>query len=168
MKKFLSFILTAVLIFSMQTVIVFGKTVSNPKVDSVEVEYFEDGTCCVTVIESVPTDVRMTGVGAVIPLSTKTETKSKTQYMRDDSGVVLWYVKVTGTFTYGGGSAKCTSVTPSATAVGSTWKVSNISGSKSGNKASATATGKQYVDGVVTQSMTRTVTLTCSPTGVFS
>ena len=50
----------------------------------------------------------------------------------------------------------------------STWKVSNISGSKSGNKDSATATGKQYIDGTGVHTMTRTVTLTCSPTGVFS
>lgn len=67
---------------------------------------------------------------------------------------------MTGTFTYGGGRAKCTSVTPSAAAIASTWKVSDISGSESRNKAGATADGKQYADGKVVQTMTRTVTLT--------
>ena len=168
MKKFLSVVLVMASVFAMQSVIVFGQTASNSKVDSVKVEYFDDGTYCVTVIESIPTDINMIDSGTISPLSTKTETKSKTQYMRDASAAVLWYVRVTGTFTYGNGSSQCISVTPSAAAVNSTWKVSNISGSKSGNKASATATGKQYADGTVVQTMTRTVTLTCSPTGVFS
>ena len=168
MKKFLSFILTIISIFAMQSVIVFGQTASNSQIDSVEVEYFDDGTYCVTVIESIPADINTIGSSTISPLSTKTETKSKTEYVKSTSGSILWYVKVTGTFTYGDGSAKCTSVTPSAAAIASTWKVSDISGSKSGNKASATATGKQYADGKVVQTMTRTVTLTCSPTGVFS
>ena len=79
----------------------------------------------------------------------------------------MWYVSVTGTFTYGDGTARCTSVTPSAASLDSNWKVSNITGSKSGNKATATATGKRYETNIVVETATKTVTLTCGPTGMF-
>lgn len=47
-------------------------------------------------------------------LSADTVTKSKTSYTKNLAGDTLWYVKATGTFTYGNGSSKCTSVTPNA------------------------------------------------------
>lgn len=167
MKRILSFVIVVVLIFSLQSVFAGEKIESVSKIDSVEVEYLEDGSRYVTVIESIPTETMSNG-HIVSPLSVKTETKSKIAYYENSSGTRLWYVKVTGTFTYGNGTSKCTSVTPSAASNHSSWKVSDISGSKSGNKASATATGKQYADGKLVQSVTRTVTLTCSATGVFS
>ena len=153
MKKEIMFILATVLLLTMQPVYASDAVTT--------VEYLEDGSRYVTIIEDVQADVVQT-------FSTTTKTKSKTAYYESASGERLWYVRVTGTFTYGNGTAKCTSSTPSAEAIGSTWKVSNISGSKSGNKASATATGKQYYAGKVIDSKTKTVTLTCSPTGVFS
>lgn len=153
MKKVIFFVLTAVLILAMQPVYASDAVTT--------VEYLDDGSRYVTIIEDVPTDTIQT-------FSTTTKTKSKTAYYESSSGERLWYVRVTGTFTYGNGTAKCTSSTPSAAAQNATWKVSNISGSKSGNSASATATGKQYYAGKVIDSKTKTVTLTCSPTGVFS
>ena len=65
------------------------------------------------------------------------------------------------------GTAKCTASTPSAASLDSNWKVSNITGGKSGNKATATATGTRYLNGIAKESITRTVTLTCGPTGMF-
>lgn len=153
MKKVFIFVLTAILVLAMQPVYASDAVTT--------VEYLDDGSRYVTVIEDVPTDTLQT-------LSTTTTTKSKTAYYESASGERLWYVRVTGTFTYGNGTSKCTASTPSAEAIGSTWKVSNISGSKSSNKASATATGKQYYAGKVIDSKTKTVTLTCSPMGVFS
>ena len=123
------FILAAVLILAIQPVYASDAVIT--------VEYLDDGSRYVTIIEDVPTDTIQT-------FSTTTKTKSKTAYYESSSGEQLWYVRVTGTFTYGSGTAKCTASTPSAQAIGSTGKVSNISGSKSGNAASATATGKQY------------------------
>ncbi len=153
MKKVIIFVLTAVLILAMQPVYASDADIT--------VEYLDDGSRYVTIIEDVPTD-------AIQTFSTTTKTKSKTAYYENAAGETMWYVRVTGTFTYGNGTAKCTAATPTAEAIGSTWKVSNISGSKSGNSASATATGKQYYAGKVIDSKTKTVTLTCSPTGVFS
>lgn len=153
MKKAIIFVLATVLILAMQPVYASDEVTT--------VEYLDDGSRCVTIIEDVPADTIQT-------FSTTTKTKSKTTYIENAAGETLWYVRVTGTFTYGNGVAKCTASTPSAAAIGVTWKVSNISGSKSGNSASATATGKQYLSGKVIKTMTETVTLTCSPTGVFS
>ena len=44
----------------------------------------------------------------------------------------------------------------------------NKKASKSGNTAKASATGVRYTNGHAVQSITRTVTLTCSATGNFS
>lgn len=139
----------------------FQPAFAADRVVSTEIEHLDDGSCYVTIIEDVPSS-------GVQPFSTKTETKSKTTYYKNASGAVMWYVKVTGTFTYGDGTSKCISATPSAASQNANWKVSSISGGKSGNEAHATATGKQYVDGTVVDTKTKTVTLTCSPTGVFS
>lgn len=153
MKKVTMFMLITVLLLAMQPV--YASDVVTT------VEYLEDGSRYVTIIEDVQTN-------AIQTFATTTKTKSKTAYYESASGERLWYVKVTGTFTYGNGTAKCTSSTPSAEATASTWKVSGISGSKSDNKAHATATGTQYYAGKVIDTKTKTVTLTCSPTGVFS
>lgn len=150
------FALTALLL-----TITFQPVFAADRVVSTEIEYLDDGSCYVTIIEDVPSS-------EVQPFSTKTETKSKTTYYKNASGAVMWYVKVTGTFTYGDGTSKCISATPSAASKNSNWKVSDITGGKSGSKAYATATGKQYLDGKVIDTKTKTVTLTCSPTGVFS
>lgn len=126
------------------------------------VEYFDDGSCCITVIEDVKTP------GIDLLSDTKTETKSKTSYVKAANGSILWYVRVTGTFTYNGTTSRCTSVTPSAKSQNDNWKVFDISGAKNENEASASATGKRYNDAKVVQTMSKTVTLTCSPSGHFS
>lgn len=124
------------------------------------IELLNDGCYIITTIEDV-------GISTE-PLSRSTATKSKTvkYYNADDE--VMWYVKVTGTFTYGNGSSKCTSSSVSAASYASTWKITNKSASNSGSTAIATATAKQYFDGTVIKTVSRTVKLTCSPTGVFS
>ena len=48
-------------------------------------------------------------------------TKTKTTYMRDSSGVVLWSVSITATFTYDGTTSRCISCSPSANAPATTW-----------------------------------------------
>ena len=123
------------------------------------VEFLNDGCYIITTIE----DDEYNGI-----LSRSTATKSKTvkYYNADDE--VMWYVKVTGTFTYGNGTSKCTSSSVTAASHASTWKITNKSASKSGNTAIAKATAKQYFDGTVIKTINRTVKLSCSSTGVFS
>lgn len=154
MKKFSSIFLAIVLFFS-------ALPAYGAEADSVTVEYLENGYYIVTVIEDIPSNT-------IQPMSMKTETKSKTAYVKNDAGKTLWYVRVTGTFTYGNGTARCTSAIPSAASQDSAWKVSDITGGKFAATAYASATGKQYLDGSVINSISKTVSLTCSPTGVFS
>lgn len=97
-----------------------------------------------------------------------TKTNSKTTYCKNKSGNVLWYVKVTGTFTYGNGSAKCIKSVCTAETRNTEWTVSNKSSSKIGNKATATATGTHYINKKPIETIAKTVTLKCSPTGEFS
>lgn len=126
------------------------------------VEYYDDGSYIVTTIEDISSSP-----GISFSSSTST-TKSKTVRYYNSEDTVMWYVKVTGTFTYGNGTSKCTSSSVTAKSYATTWKVTNKSASKSGNTAIATATAKQYFDGTVIKTINRTVKLTCSPTGVFS
>ena len=155
MKKSLSLLLIILIIFVLYPVH------ANAMDNGHEIEYLGDGSYYVTIIEDASSEV-------IVPMSSKTVTKSKTTYYKNKNGVTLWHVKITGTFTYGDGKAKCTKATPAAASKSAAWKVSNISGNRSGNKASATATGKQYVGGSVVNTKTKTVTLSCSPSGVFS
>ena len=126
----------------------------------------EDGCYYETVIEEIPAAYDTLSPNAKAATSTKTG--KKTTYYKNAAGSVLWYVRVTGTFTYGNGSSKCTSVTVSAESKNKTWKIASKSSSKSGNKANGTATAKQYLNGAPVGSVTKTVTLKCSSTGKLS
>lgn len=89
-----------------------------------ETEYLPDGSYFITVIETDDTSVS---------LFSTTTTKSKTSTYHDANGNARWYVKVTGTFTYGNGTSKCTSSSVSAKSYDtSAWRISSKSASKSG------------------------------------
>lgn len=92
----------------------------------------------------------------------------KTTSYKNSSGEILWSVSVTGTFTYNGNSATCTSSSVSTTCPNSSWKITSKSANKSGATAKATATAKRYNNGSVIETKTKTVTLTCSATGTLS
>ena len=156
MKKILCATLTIfIMAFSLST-----STFAAIQTNSV-VEYFEDGSYTVTCIEDISTKPE-------IGLFSTTKTKSKTVTYYNAENVAKWYVKVTGTFTYGNGTSKCNSSSVAAESYATIWKISSKSASKSGNTASANAIAKQYFDGTVVKTIDRTVTLTCSPTGDFS
>ncbi len=152
------------------TWVTFMPTASLASTDSVEKNlymlnnnyYFE------TIIEDEENICNSFQESTIARASSNTKTKSKTTYCKNSSGKVMWYVKVTGTFTYGNGSAKCTKAICTAESKNKTWKISNKSSSKNGNTASASAKGTHYLNGIPAESITKTVTLTCSSSGVFS
>ncbi|HHW94747.1 MAG TPA: hypothetical protein GX736_02315 [Mogibacterium sp.] len=162
MKKTITFMLVAMLLFISSSSAAFA----NSSNDNNSIEMFDDGSYFETIITDEPlnpeTDTEPTAKGRI------TVNKSKTTYYKNASGQVMWYVKVTGNFTYGNGSAVCNSATVKAESNSTAWKISNRSSSKYGNKATAKATGKKYVQGVMVHTITKKVTLTCSPTGQFS
>ncbi len=124
------------------------------------VEYLQDGSYFITTV--------MENSEIVVPLSI-TCSGSKTTAYYSKSGSKLWSVTVTGTFTYGSGSrAVCTKSTVSANVYSSSWRITNSSASKNGNNASATSTGTLYRNSTPIDSITKTVTLTCSVNGNLS
>lgn len=155
MKK-LIMILTCLLLFT-----ICSPVYGAEQIESSEIEYLDDGSYFETVITTESNSGMTT-------LSSKSVTKTKTSYYKNSNGTILWYVKVTGTFTYGNGSSKCTSSSVTAESKSGAWKITSRSASKSGNKATAKATAKRYYGGSVAETKNKTVTLTCSPSGNFS
>ena len=101
--------------------------------------------------------------------ATSTRSGQKTTYYKSASGTVLWSVTVRASFSYVYGiSSTCTSVTGSSASNSAAWKVSNASTSKSGNRATATATGYHYEKGQLLSSYTRSVSLSCDIYGSLS
>lgn len=102
-------------------------------------------------------------------ITRSTITKTKTSTYRGASGTALWSVSVKGTFSYNGSTATCTRSEVSTKNYSLTWKLTNAKASKSGNKANASVTAKQYTsDGALSRTINKTVTLSCSPKGVLS
>ena len=97
-----------------------------------------------------------------------TATKTKITYCKNAKGKVMWYIKVTGTFVYGNGPVKCTNTSVVTKSQSPFWTISHKTVSKKKNAATARATGKRRVNGVVVESVTRTVTLRCDRYGHFS
>ncbi len=155
MKK-LIMILTCLLLFT-----ICSPVYGAEQIESSEIEYLDDGSYFETVITTESNSGMTT-------LSSKSVTKTKTSYYKNSNGTILWYVKVTGTFTYGNGSSKCTSSSVTADSKSGAWEITSKSASKSGNKATAKATAKRYYGGSVAETKNKTVTLTCSPSGNFS
>lgn len=125
---------------------------------SIQKEYLGDGYYFET--EIYQNDLEL------LSSSKTTSGSKKVSYKHDDT--VLWTVTVKGKFTYNGNSATCTSSTVETTCPSSAWKISKKSSSKSANKAIASATGKNYLLGVCIQTVSKTVTLTCSANGKLS
>ena len=146
---------------------------AEPDLSKPGITRFKDGSYFETIISDESSVIQddtqsIPRIKHISSKSTKTtRTKSKSTYYKNSSGKILWYVKVTGTFTYGHGSSVCTNAAVTAASKSSSWKIYRKSAAKSHNKASAYATGVHYYHGISAESTTKTVTLTCSPTGVF-
>ena len=95
-------------------------------------------------------------------------TKSKAATYYSNSGVKAFTLTVTGSFIYDGTSATCTSSSNSSTIYNNEWSLKTASASHSGNTATATGTFVRKVLGIVVSTKVLTVSLSCSPTGVFS
>lgn len=120
-----------------------------------------DGGYLITTIEEEDTGI------AAFAASTKKASKTTKYY--NNNNVLQWYVTVNGTFSYvKGKSSACTAASVTAVSKASTWKISSKKASKSGSTATASATAKQYKNGIFFQSITKTVKLTCDKNGNLS
>ena len=157
MRKIFAFLLTFIMALSTTCIAFAGEMPAQSNTYPAEYEYFDDGSYIVTTITEEPAVSFARAAG--------TKTASKTATYKSSSGASLWSVTVTGTFSYNGSSAKCTSSSVSANSYSSLWKINSKSASKSGASASATATAKYY-DSSTYKSLS--VTLTCKANGVLS
>ena len=159
MKKTLSL---ALIILSILSLFAFqSNAVEIYEGTIVDIEYLDDGSYIVTYLDDGITYLPGDAPNATVV------TKSKTKKFYNSEGATMWYVRVVGTFRYNGTTSTCTEVSHAASAPGSTWSIISASSSKSGNHATATATARHTL-GNSYSDYTRSVTLTCSPTGVFS
>lgn len=122
------------------------------------IEYFEDGSYIVTELRE----------STITTFATKTVNQSKASHSYDSNNKKEWTVILNATFSYTGSSATCTKATVSYNIYNDAWKVTSSVASKSGNKATGTFTIKKYVLNVPIKSINRTLTITCSNTGVCS
>lgn len=121
-----------------------------------EITYYPDGSYTTT--EIIRLGSRASG----------STSGSKVSNYYDSKGNLCWKATLTGSFTYTGSSATCTSAGISTTIYDSTWSTGSKSSSKSGSTAKGTATMKQKVGGVAVKSVTANLSLTCSANGKLS
>lgn len=84
---------------------------------------------------------------------------------KNAAGTALWYVQVTGKFSYNGSSCTCTSASSSAGSYNSNWKIINHSANRSGNTATAYATAKRCTLGVPVETQNTSISLHCDKNG---
>lgn len=99
--------------------------------------------------------------------SAKTKTGTKTTTYKSN-GKSLWYVSVTGTFTYTGSSSKCTASSVKAGSYDQYWKISNKKSSYTANCAIGSATGKLYYGPSPVTTINKEVVLKCNINGTLS
>ena len=100
--------------------------------------------------------------------ATSTKTGSKTAVLYNSSDEKLVTLKLTGTFSYTGSSATCTSASTSYTIHEDSWSVTSAIASKSGRQAIGNFTSKHYMLGIPIQTRETTITISCSNTGTLS
>lgn len=144
-----------------------GMAFASDGAPDVQVDPDNSGYYYETVIEDEPLPLNLHR--RLMASKSKTvKKKSKTTYYKSSSGSVMWYVKVIGTFKYGGGTATCTKSSVKAVSKDPAWTVHDKAASKSGNTATAKATGKKHFQGMVVDTVRKAVTLSCSPSGKFT
>lgn len=165
MKRYIRIILSVFLITLICSNTAFAASSSIENIVSVTEEYEND-----YIIETIIRDEgsnNATILNASTSSTTQTTTKSKTTYVKNSSGTVLWYVTVKATFTYNGLTSKCTSSSATASAPASGWSITSCTVSRSGNTATATAKALCST-ATASRSYTKSVTIKCSATGVVS
>ncbi len=100
--------------------------------------------------------------------ATNTKSGQKTNNCYNEDNELLWSATIKGTFTYTGSRATCTASSITYTIYDDNWKITSAVASKSGNTAKGDVTAKRYVLGIPTKTIERTITLTCSSSGVLS
>lgn len=157
MKKFILLCLSIIFTVVFPTTVFANNTNEHNMEKNNYIEYFEDGSYIITKIVDGELNSRATGV---------VKTKNYSYYNSNDD--IEWVISISGTFNYNGSTASCTNAVTSYKIYNDRWKVTASSASRSGATARGDFTLKRYLMGIPTKTVDKTVTLTCSKTGVFS
>lgn len=103
-----------------------------------------------------------------ISRATNTKTGTKSITYKNDDNEAMWKATLTGTFTYTGNSATCTSATINYNVYADNWEIKEATASKSNNKAIGDVTAKRYLIGIPVETVNQTFYITCSATGTLS
>lgn len=123
---------------------------------------FDDGSYFVTALA-----VGDSGNG-MVTFASGTAKGTRTVSYYDAAGTKQWAVSLTGTFSYNGSSATCTSATISVNIINSVWKISSQSAGKSGNKAIGDAVIIRKFLGVTIDTRTIHLGIVCDKDGNVS
>ena len=91
----------------------------------------------------------------------------KTYYYYDSSNQILWSYTLYGTFSYNGSTATCTNTDDSYNINNSNWHNDSHGHYGSGNTAYGSVTMKKKVLGITVDTVTKNVSLSCSPDGTL-
>lgn len=144
------------LLLSIIFLISFGMVPAQAEQVSSCIEWLEDGSCIETVLYVM--ESRASG----------TKTARKVSTLKDGAGNVDVEMTLTATFTYDGTTAKATSAEVSVTIYDSAWSLISKYTVRSSNNATATVNLSRSALGVVMETPTITIKLTCDPDGNVS
>lgn len=150
MKRLLSFLLILTMLLCVFPV--HGSAVEK----KLETVYFDDGSYMT--VEIITRGTRASG--------STSGSKPYTYY--DSTGSAQWKATISGSFTYNGSSATCTSSSVDVTIYDSAWYTISKSASKSGNAASASVTMGEKRGGVTVNRVPVSLSLSCDRTGNLS
>lgn len=150
MKKMIGWLLAAVLFVN---VLPLSGNAAETELATIN---FDDGSYMT--VEIITSETRASG--------SKTGAKQYTYY--DSSSVAQWKAVLTGTFTYTGSSATCTSSSMDVTIYDSSWYVISKSSSKSGSKAIGSAIIGEKTGVTSVAKIPVNLTLTCDANGNLS
>lgn len=109
-------------------------------------------------------------VSTTVSLSRATNTKTGTRVItsKNADGTIDWKAVLTGTFTYNGTTATCTTSSVTVTVYASNWYEVSKTAGKSGASATGSVTMGRKVLGITVAKETYDMTLTCSSNGTLS
>ena len=156
-KKLFGILLFVVFLSLLMNSIVFANTkVTTQTTTEIETVYIGDEVFYLkTYISDVGTDQKEIGAAK------GTITRTKTSNLENYAGQVMISVSITGTFTYNGISAVCTSCSCSSASYHPVWQITNYYSTRSGNSATNHTTAVQNN----TYIYQKNVTITCSADG---
>lgn len=157
-------IICALLIIVMMLTVIPMAGASAEQAPMEQIVYYNDGSYLIINLEETE-NYSVSGTKAV-QANSKSGNKTCTYY--ENTGVAVWAVTLSASFTYDGNSSSCTAANCSVNIYDSAWYVISKSTSRSGNTATANVTMGKKVLGVTTKTVPCTLTLSCDVNGNLS